>query len=138
MLITSQNSFAEGGTRGSEEGKSRAEDLHLVEKASTGDRDAFEVIYRKYQNRIYGLCLRLTTDRVEAEELTLSLRYSSFANLATELLHELRGRMMTDSPEQCAWWVEAALLSVATFDTAEDIDTAQTAINGAIRTGAYA
>ena len=69
MLITSQNSFAEGGTRGSEEGKSRAEDLHLVEKASTGDRDAFEVIYRKYQNRIYGLCLRLTTDRVEAEEL---------------------------------------------------------------------
>ena len=69
MLITSHNSFAEGGAPGSEPEKSKAQDLKLVDKASTGDRDAFEVIYRKYQDRIYGLCLRLTTDRVEAEEL---------------------------------------------------------------------
>ena len=62
MLITDQNFPAEGDATG-------PEDLLLVEKASTGDRDAFEVIYRKYQDRIYGLCLRLTADRVEAEEL---------------------------------------------------------------------
>ncbi|MBU8871648.1 MAG: RNA polymerase sigma factor [Gemmatimonadales bacterium] len=69
MLIASQNSFSENGSPESEAGKSRAEDLDLADKATTGDRDAFETIYRKYQDRIYGLCLRLTTDRVEAEEL---------------------------------------------------------------------
>lgn len=41
----------------------------LAERAGTGDRDAFEAIYRRHQDRIYGLCLRLTGDRVEAEEL---------------------------------------------------------------------
>ena len=69
MLIANQKHFAEGGASESETGKSRAEDLTLADKATTGDRDAFEAIYRKYQDRIFGLCLRLTADRVEAEEL---------------------------------------------------------------------
>ncbi len=69
MLIVEQNSFPQKDGNQPETGKSGVCDLDLVEKASTGDRDAFESIYRKYQDRIYGLCLRLTTDRVEAEEL---------------------------------------------------------------------
>ena len=46
-----------------------ARDLALVERAVTGDRDAFEEIHRRHVNRIYGLCLRLTADRGEAEVL---------------------------------------------------------------------
>jgi len=47
-----------------------ARDLRWAELAAAGDRAAFEKIYRGYQNRVYGLCLRLTGDVVEAEQLT--------------------------------------------------------------------
>ena len=45
------------------------EDRDLVERSIAGDRAAFEAIYRKHVNRIYGTCLRLTADRIEAEGL---------------------------------------------------------------------
>lgn len=45
-------------------------DLDLARMAATGDRAAFEVLYRRHLNRVYGLCLRLTADKAEAEILT--------------------------------------------------------------------
>jgi RNA polymerase sigma-70 factor (ECF subfamily) len=45
-------------------------DCSLADRAAEGDRAAFEEIYRRYVNRVYGLCLRLTTDVGEAENLT--------------------------------------------------------------------
>ena len=45
------------------------EDLILCERAVAGDRRAFEEIYRRHVNRVYGLSLRLTADREEAEGL---------------------------------------------------------------------
>jgi len=44
-------------------------DLALCERAVAGDRLAFEEIYRRHADRIYGLSLRLTADRGEAEGL---------------------------------------------------------------------
>ena len=46
------------------------EDLTWAEAAAAGDRRAFERIYRRYQDRVYGLSLRLARDRGEAEQLT--------------------------------------------------------------------
>ncbi len=51
-------------------GEILAIDRGLADRAAEGDREAFEEIYRRYVNRVYGLCLRLTTDVVEAETLT--------------------------------------------------------------------
>jgi RNA polymerase sigma factor (sigma-70 family) len=51
-------------------GEILAIDCRLADRAAEGDRAAFEEIYRRYVNRVYGLCLRLTTDVVEAENLT--------------------------------------------------------------------
>jgi RNA polymerase sigma-70 factor (ECF subfamily) len=51
-------------------GEILAIDRALANRAAEGDRAAFEEIYRRYVNRVYGLCLRLTTDVVEAETLT--------------------------------------------------------------------
>ncbi len=51
-------------------GKTLAIDCGLADRAAEGDREAFEEIYRRYVNRVYGLCLRLTTDVTEAETLT--------------------------------------------------------------------
>jgi len=53
-----------------EAGKILAIDRGLADRAAEGDRNAFEEIYRRYVNRVYGLCLRLTTDVGEAEILT--------------------------------------------------------------------
>jgi RNA polymerase sigma-70 factor (ECF subfamily) len=46
-----------------------AADLDLARRAAEGDRTAFEEIYHRNANRVYGLCLRLTADVTEAEIL---------------------------------------------------------------------
>ncbi len=45
------------------------EDLDWARRAATGDREAFTQIYYRHINRVYGLSLRLTTDKVKAETL---------------------------------------------------------------------
>src|SRR5215212_9465445 len=39
-------------------------------RAASGDRQAFERLYRKHVGRIYSLCARMVVDRTRAEELT--------------------------------------------------------------------
>lgn len=39
-------------------------------RAKAGDQRAFEGLYREHVGRVYALCLRLSADRVQAEELT--------------------------------------------------------------------
>jgi RNA polymerase sigma-70 factor (ECF subfamily) len=50
--------------------RGRAGDDALVQRARGGDRDAFELLYRTHAARVYALCLRLTADAVQANELT--------------------------------------------------------------------
>ena len=45
---------------------------------------------------------------------------TEFGLLAQSLLHELRGRMMTDSPERVVWWMEHALVTVLDAPTPDD------------------
>jgi RNA polymerase sigma-70 factor (ECF subfamily) len=42
----------------------------LVDRAKAGDVAAFEQLYRSYSGRVHGLCVRLTSDRAEAEDCT--------------------------------------------------------------------
>ena len=41
-----------------------------VALAAAGDRGAFERLYRAHVNRVYAVCVRMTGDRSQAEELT--------------------------------------------------------------------
>jgi RNA polymerase sigma-70 factor (ECF subfamily) len=41
-----------------------------VAQAASGDRQAFERLYRNSVNRVFALCVRMTGDREAAEELT--------------------------------------------------------------------
>jgi RNA polymerase sigma-70 factor, ECF subfamily len=46
-------------------------EMNLVaEKAKNGDRSAFEKLYTLYKTPVYALCLRLTRDVLDAEDLT--------------------------------------------------------------------
>ncbi len=42
----------------------------LVARAQAGDLSAFEDLYRLHEGRVYALCLRMSGDQREAEELT--------------------------------------------------------------------
>src|SRR5213595_474032 len=54
--------------------------------AASGDRLAFERLYRTHVNRVFSLCARMVADRVRAEELTQDV----FVR-ALEKLHLFRG-----------------------------------------------
>ena len=41
-----------------------------VALAATGDRQAFERLYRTHANRVYSLCARMSGSRTKGEELT--------------------------------------------------------------------
>jgi RNA polymerase sigma-70 factor, ECF subfamily len=48
----------------------RASDFALAQRAAKGDVQAFEEIFRLYRRLVYGLCLRMTQDVAEAEDVT--------------------------------------------------------------------
>ncbi len=48
----------------------RPVDQVLVNQARKGDRQAFELLFTKYQQRVYNLVLRFVKDRVDAMDVT--------------------------------------------------------------------
>jgi RNA polymerase sigma-70 factor (ECF subfamily) len=48
----------------------RRSDHELARLAAEGDEAAFEELYRLHHRRVYSLCLRMTQNPVEAEDLT--------------------------------------------------------------------
>src|SRR2546428_525899 len=55
----------------------------LVRQAQQGDQTAFQSLYREHVGRVYALCLRLTADASEAEELTQDAFVRAWERLAT-------------------------------------------------------
>jgi RNA polymerase sigma-70 factor, ECF subfamily len=53
-----------------------------VALAATGDRRAFERIYRSHVNRVFSVCVRMTGDRVLAEELTQDVFVRAWGKLS--------------------------------------------------------
>ena len=48
----------------------RASDYALAQRAAAGDMQAFEELFRQHRRLVYGLCLRMTQDVAEAEDVT--------------------------------------------------------------------
>jgi len=42
----------------------------FIERAKLGDAQAFQALYDKHKRRVYSLCLRMTANTAEAEDLT--------------------------------------------------------------------
>jgi RNA polymerase sigma-70 factor (ECF subfamily) len=58
------------------------EDAVLVRKAQQGDMDAFESLVRKYQQRVYALCRRLTGAHQSADDLAQETFIKAYFALA--------------------------------------------------------
>jgi RNA polymerase sigma-70 factor (ECF subfamily) len=58
-------------------------DLDLVKRAQEGDSDAFASLFYAHKTRIYSVCLRMTNNTAEAEDLTQDAFLQVFRKLAT-------------------------------------------------------
>lgn len=61
----------------------QADSSDTIQRAQQGDQAAFEQLYRAHVGRVYALCLRLTADRVRAEELTQDAFVRAWERLAS-------------------------------------------------------
>jgi RNA polymerase sigma factor (sigma-70 family) len=76
-----------------------------VKLAADGDLSAFEGLYRSYHRRVYGLCLRMTRNASDAEDLTQNVFLQLFRKLKTfrgessfsTWLHHPDGERSTDA-----------------------------------------
>jgi RNA polymerase sigma-70 factor (ECF subfamily) len=55
----------------------------LVKRAQQGDADAFATLFHTHKTRIYSLCLRMTSNTAEAEDLAQDAFLQVFRKLAT-------------------------------------------------------
>jgi RNA polymerase sigma-70 factor, ECF subfamily len=44
-------------------------EAEVIERAKQGDAEAFQMLYEKHKRRVYSLCLRMTANTAEAEDL---------------------------------------------------------------------
>ena len=58
-------------------------EAEAIEKAKQGDAQAFEVLYNLHKRRVYSLCLRMTANAAEAEDLTQEAFLQLFRKIGT-------------------------------------------------------
>src|SRR5512140_2084682 len=69
------------------------EDAVLVRKAQQGDMDAYESLVRRYQQRVYALCRRLTGAHQSADDLAQETFIKPYFALAREDRRQLRAQL---------------------------------------------
>lgn len=63
--------------------KADAPDFELTTLAAAGNIGAFELIYERYHRRTYSLCLRMTGNQSEAEDLTQEVFIQLFRKIGS-------------------------------------------------------
>ncbi len=58
-------------------------EAEAIERAKRGDSDAFEALYVLHKRRVYSLCLRMTSNVAEAEDLTQEAFLQLYRKIAT-------------------------------------------------------
>ena len=58
-------------------------DSEVIRRAQEGDADAFAILFHAHKARIYSVCLRMTNNAAEAEDLTQDAFLQVFRKIAT-------------------------------------------------------
>lgn len=61
----------------------RQSEAEAIERAKQGDAEAFETLYHLHKRRVYSLCLRMTANTAEAEDLTQEAFLQLFRKIGT-------------------------------------------------------
>lgn len=59
------------------------DDVSLSKLAGAGNLTAFEMLYQRHHRRVYSLCLRMTNNQTEAEDLTQEVFIQLFRKIAS-------------------------------------------------------
>jgi RNA polymerase sigma-70 factor (ECF subfamily) len=62
---------------------SKSSEAEAIEQAKSGSADAFELLYNIHKRRVYSLCLRMTGNTAEAEDLTQEAFLQVFRKIGT-------------------------------------------------------
>lgn len=66
-----------------DEGRRAPSELTLVRRAQQGDEEAFATLFELHKKRVYSVCLLMTKDVAEAEDLTQEAFMQVFRTIAT-------------------------------------------------------
>jgi RNA polymerase sigma-70 factor (ECF subfamily) len=58
-------------------------EAEAIERAKQGDAKSFEVLYELHKRRVYSLCLRMTSNTAEADDLTQEAFLQLFRKIGT-------------------------------------------------------
>jgi RNA polymerase sigma-70 factor (ECF subfamily) len=58
-------------------------EAQAIERAKQGDAEAFQALYERHKRRVYSLCLRMTANTAEAEDLTQEAFLQLYRKIAT-------------------------------------------------------
>jgi RNA polymerase sigma-70 factor, ECF subfamily len=58
-------------------------EAEAIERAKQGDGEAFQELYDRHKRRVYSLCLRMTANTAEAEDLTQEAFLQLYRKIAT-------------------------------------------------------
>lgn len=58
-------------------------EAEAIERAKQGDAEAFQALYNLHRRRVYSLCLRMTSNTAEAEDLTQEAFLQLFRKIST-------------------------------------------------------
>ena len=72
-----------GGKAEAEAGAQPESDQQLARSAAGGDMQAFEELYRRHNRRVYAICLRMTQNQSEAEDLTQEVFINLFRKVGS-------------------------------------------------------
>jgi RNA polymerase sigma-70 factor (ECF subfamily) len=117
-----------------QEDRSASDEDDRVRRAASGDVEAYEMLYRTHVGRVHALCLRMTRDRGEAEDLTQQTfvrvweRLASFRGQSafSSWLHRVTVNVVVDEMRSRGRWRDR----LAPLDEAIAIDSARSAFSG--------
>src|SRR5260370_36498503 len=58
-------------------------EAEAIERAKQGDAEAFQALYDRHKRRVYSLCLRMTANTAEAEDLAQEAFLQLFRKIGT-------------------------------------------------------
>src|SRR5579883_3005157 len=62
---------------------STVEDYALAQASASGEMRAFEELYRRHRRRVYSVCLRMTRNSADAEDLTQAVFVNLFSKIGS-------------------------------------------------------
>jgi RNA polymerase sigma-70 factor, ECF subfamily len=85
LLMPHPNECGRNGELTEPRQKSNAEinEAEAIERAKLGDAEAFQLLYDKHKRRVYSLCLRMTANVAEAEDLAQEAFLQLYRKIAT-------------------------------------------------------